>query len=102
MGFVNRVVPREKLEETVEEMARVIAMAPISTLMMTKASVKRAYEGMGLRNHQQTVHELHLMSAMQADVRAMGEERSKALGGGTRNIRTWAAQQRAKATGQTS
>jgi enoyl-CoA hydratase len=102
MGFVNKVVPREKLEETVEEMARVIAMAPISTLMMTKASVKRAYEGMGLRTHQQTVHDLHLTASQAADVRAMGEERSKAIGAGTRNVRTWAAQQRAKATGQTS
>ena len=37
MGLVNRVVPRDALESTVEDMAARIARAPLSTLMGTKA-----------------------------------------------------------------
>ncbi len=48
LGMVNRVVPRDELDETVERMAREIAQAPLSTLMATKSLVKRAWEMMGL------------------------------------------------------
>ena len=48
MGLVNRVVAREDLESTVEEMAARIAQAPLSTLMGTKSLLVRAWEGMGM------------------------------------------------------
>jgi len=53
MGLVNRVVPRDQLESTVEEMAARIARAPLSTLMGTKSLLVRAWEQMGMRQHLQ-------------------------------------------------
>jgi enoyl-CoA hydratase/carnithine racemase len=53
MGLVNRVVPRDELEDTVEELARRIARAPLSTLMATKSMLVRAWEQMGMRQHLQ-------------------------------------------------
>jgi enoyl-CoA hydratase len=50
-GMVNRVVPRDELEGTVEEMARTIAQMPLTTIMATKSGIKRAWELMGLRSH---------------------------------------------------
>jgi enoyl-CoA hydratase/carnithine racemase len=52
-GLINRVVPREELESTVEEMAALIARAPLSTLMGTKSLLVRAWEQMGMRQHLQ-------------------------------------------------
>src|SRR6202035_2725867 len=40
-GLVNHVVPRDQLEATVEEMAKRIALAPLTTLRATKTLVKR-------------------------------------------------------------
>jgi enoyl-CoA hydratase/carnithine racemase len=54
LGMINRIVPRDELEETVELIARQIAQAPLSVLMGIKASVKRAWETMGMRVHLQT------------------------------------------------
>jgi enoyl-CoA hydratase len=93
-GLVNKVVPRDKLEETTEEMARVIAQAPISTLMTTKALIKRAWELMGLRMHQQHSMDVHYLTTFFSDVRAMGQERAKAP---RSYARDWAASQTAKA-----
>ena len=53
MGLVNRVVPRDQLRSTVDEMAATIARAPLSTLMGTKSLLVRAWEEMGMRNHLQ-------------------------------------------------
>ena len=46
-------MPREELESTVEEMAALIARAPLSTLMGTKSLLVRAWEQMGMRQHLQ-------------------------------------------------
>lgn len=53
-GLVNRVVPAAELGSTVDEMARHIAKAPLSTLMGTKSLLIRAWEQMGMRQHLQT------------------------------------------------
>ena len=53
MGLVNRVVPRDQLRSTVDEMAATIARSPLSTLMGTKSLLVRAWEEMGMRNHLQ-------------------------------------------------
>jgi enoyl-CoA hydratase/carnithine racemase len=92
-GLVNKVVPREKLEEATEEMARVIAQAPISTLMTTKALIKRAWELMGLRIHNQMSHVLCELSHQFPDMKAMSAERAKA----GLMPRQWAEQQAARA-----
>jgi enoyl-CoA hydratase len=53
IGLVNRVVAREELEAAVGELVRKIAPTPIAVLRLTKISLLRAYEAMGL---QQAVH----------------------------------------------
>jgi enoyl-CoA hydratase/carnithine racemase len=53
-GFVNEVVPRDRLDERVEEVAAMIARMPLSTIMAVKTGVKRAWEMMGMRVHLQT------------------------------------------------
>jgi len=54
LGMVNRVVPRDDLDDTVETIAHQIAQAPLSVLMGIKAGVKRAWETMGMRVHLQS------------------------------------------------
>lgn len=50
LGLVNRVVSPDALEETVDKLARKIALTPLVTLRLTKIALTRAYEAMGLRN----------------------------------------------------
>lgn len=57
-GLVNRVVPREDLEKTTEELAARIARAPGSTLVAAKTGIRRAWELMGMRIHQQISNDL--------------------------------------------
>lgn len=64
MGLINRVVPRDELDATVDEMAAHIARAPLSTLMGTKSLLVRAWELMGMRQHLQ----------MSADVMSVMEQ----------------------------
>ena len=69
-GAVNQVVAREDLESTVEQIAANIARAPLTTLMMTKALNKRAWELMGMRSHMQMSTDLLELATHAADVRA--------------------------------
>jgi enoyl-CoA hydratase len=94
-GLVNKVVPRDKLEETTEEMARVIAQAPISTLMTTKALIKRAWELMGLRMHQQMSLDLHILTGRFPELAKWREEQQ---GLPRRYARDVAASRAARAT----
>ncbi|HLG68516.1 MAG TPA: enoyl-CoA hydratase-related protein [Acidimicrobiales bacterium] len=86
-GLVNEVVPREKLEETVEELARQVAAAPLSTLMATKALLKRAWEQMGMRMLMQMSNDLLTVAAHTSDVQRLREQR------GSSRPRQWAEQQ---------
>lgn len=49
LGMVNRVVPPEHLEATVDRLAAKIALTPLRILQLTKKSLTRGYEVMGLR-----------------------------------------------------
>jgi enoyl-CoA hydratase len=49
IGLVNRVVPDDELESTVEGLVRKIAPTPLEILRLTKLALLRAYEAMGLR-----------------------------------------------------
>jgi enoyl-CoA hydratase len=69
-GLLNKVVPRDRLEETVEEMARKIGQIPLTTLMAVKNNVKRAWELMGMRVHLQVSHILTNMVGAASDVQA--------------------------------
>ncbi|MEJ2204934.1 MAG: enoyl-CoA hydratase-related protein [Gemmatimonadota bacterium] len=57
-GLVNHVVPREDLEKTTEDLAARIARAPGSTLVAAKTGIRRAWELMGMRMHQQISNDL--------------------------------------------
>ena len=67
-GLLNKVVPRDQLEETVEEMAHKIGQIPLTTSMAVKNNVKRAYELMGMRVHLQVSHILTNMVGAASDV----------------------------------
>ncbi len=71
IGMVNRVVPREDLESTVEELAAHIARAPLSTLMATKQLVSRAWELMGMRMHLQMSTDVMAVTAHTSDAQAV-------------------------------
>jgi enoyl-CoA hydratase len=71
VGLVNEVVPRDQLEERVEAIARHIAQAPLTTLMATKANIKRAWELMGMRVHWQTSNDLVVLASMSKDVQEL-------------------------------
>ncbi len=73
-GMVNRVVPRDHLDETAEVVARQIAQAPLSVLMGIKAGVKRAWEGMGMRTHIQSHLQVMQLVGHANDVAAWRKE----------------------------
>ena len=68
-GLVNRVVGRDDLESTVEEMAATIAQMPLTTIMTVKAGVKRAWEHMGMRVHLQSTADFTTIASGATDVR---------------------------------
>ncbi len=71
VGLVNEVVPRAELDARVEAIARHIAQAPLTTLMATKANLKRAWELMGMRVHWQSSNDLVALASMSSDVQAL-------------------------------
>jgi enoyl-CoA hydratase len=74
-GLLNKVVPADQLEATVEALAAHIAQAPLSTLMTAKAGIKRAWELMGIRVHQQMATDLLTVASSSSDVQAFQVER---------------------------
>jgi enoyl-CoA hydratase len=68
VGLVNEVVKREDLDARVDAIARHIAQAPLTTLMLTKANLKRAWELMGMRVHWQTSNDLVALASVSKDV----------------------------------
>lgn len=48
LGLVNRVVPLSELEASTKDLARRIAPTPLEILRLTKETIRRAYEAMGL------------------------------------------------------
>ena len=68
MGLVNRVVPRERLEDEVDELAFHVAQAPLTTLMAAKANIRRAWDLMGIRTHLQASNDLLTLATQATDV----------------------------------
>jgi enoyl-CoA hydratase len=68
MGLVNRVVPRHRLDDEVDELAFHVAQAPLTTLMAAKANIRRAWDMMGLRTHLQASNDLLTMASGATDV----------------------------------
>ncbi len=68
MGLVNRVVPRERLDDEVAELAFHVAQAPLTTLMAAKANIRRAWDLMGIRTHLQGSNDLLTIACTARDV----------------------------------
>ena len=68
VGLVNRVVPIERLEDEVAELAFLVAQAPLTTLMAAKANIRRAWDMMGLRTHLQASNDLLTLATAATDV----------------------------------
>jgi enoyl-CoA hydratase len=97
IGMVNRVVPRDQLDETAEIIANQIAQAPLSVLMGIKAGVKRAWEGMGMRVHLESHLQMMQLVAGAGDVAAWRHENvEKGFGVAPRQV----AARRAEAAAQ--
>jgi enoyl-CoA hydratase len=69
MGLVNRVVPIERLETEVDELAFLVSQVPLSTLMAAKANIRRAWDMMGLRTHLQQSNDLLTVATQATDTR---------------------------------
>jgi enoyl-CoA hydratase len=74
VGLVNEVVPRDELHARVEAIARHIAQAPLTTLLATKANLKRAWELMGMRVHWQSSNDLVALASISADVQQLVQQ----------------------------
>ena len=71
VGLVNEVVPLDELNDRVDAIARHIAQAPLTTLLATKANLKRAWELMGMRVHWQSSNDLVALASLSSDVQAL-------------------------------
>jgi enoyl-CoA hydratase len=71
VGLVNEVVPLDELSDRVDAIARHIAQAPLTTLLATKANLKRAWELMGMRVHWQSSNDLVALASLSSDVQAL-------------------------------
>ena len=71
IGLVNEVVPLEDLDARVDAIARHIAQAPLTTLLATKANLKRAWELMGMRVHWQSSNDLVALASVSKDVQEL-------------------------------
>jgi enoyl-CoA hydratase/carnithine racemase len=78
-GLINKVVKRDDLESTVEEMAATIAQMPLTTIMTVKQSVKRAWETMGMRVHLQNTADFCSIASGASDVHAFMAKRAGRL-----------------------
>jgi enoyl-CoA hydratase/carnithine racemase len=102
LGMVNRVVPRDELDETVELIAAQIAEAPLTTLMATKSMVKRAWEMMGLRVHWQSGVQLMELVGRADDVAAWRKENFERGYGSPRNVAKARAEEAAQRVAERS
>ncbi len=70
-GLVNKVVPRDKLEEEVEKLADAIIKVPAMSVKLSKVSINNMFELMGFRQGIQQNRELdlHVMSSPSEDMK---------------------------------
>lgn len=64
LGFVNKVVPRERLQEETNALAERIAESPSFYLRMVKTAVNQAQEAMGFKAAVQSAHAHYMLSAI--------------------------------------
>lgn len=68
VGMVNRVVPRDELENATLEMARTIAERPMFGLKLAKLSVNQGLESQGQYSHIKSAYGLHCLGHTQSYV----------------------------------
>lgn len=69
-GLINRVYPREKLEEEVLAYARRVAQVPVDMLTLHKAATNRFYEVMGIYSAEQSAVELDVIAHQTVTVKS--------------------------------
>lgn len=69
IGLINRVVPRDRLDDAVDELAFHVAQAPLTTLMAAKVNIRRAFDLMGLRTHLEQSNDLLTVATSATDVK---------------------------------
>jgi len=82
VGLVNRVVPRDKLEEETLALARRIALMPPVTVSLVKRSLNRTLDIMGQANSFDYHLLIHEMSHHTDQAKQFAEERRKAMATG--------------------
>ncbi len=84
-GLINRVVPRERLDEETLAFARRVAGVPVDLLALHKAAVNRFYEVMGIRAAEQSAADLDTIAHQTPGARAwLQASRAKGLKGALR------------------
>jgi enoyl-CoA hydratase len=78
LGLINRVVPRDRLADEVDELAFHVAQAPLTTLMAAKANIRRAFDLMGIRTHLQQSNDLLTVATTATDVQQYIREKFSA------------------------
>ncbi len=78
-GLVNKVVPRDKLEEEVEKMADAIIKVPAMSVKLSKVSVNNMFELMGFRQAIQQSRELdlHVITSPSPELKEFGRIRDE-------------------------
>ena len=79
LGFVNRVVPREKLEEESLKLARIIAMNQPVSVSLIKRSLNHTWDLMGQKAAFEYHFLAHNLSHSSDEAKRWGEERAKAI-----------------------
>ena len=73
VGLVNRVVPLDKLEEAVNEMAEAVALLPRDGIVIGKANFEATLAALGIETSMVIAHHMH---ALQTNMRYEKDEYS--------------------------
>jgi enoyl-CoA hydratase len=77
-GFVNRLVPRERLAAEVDELAAAIAAMPPEAVRLTKLSINRSLDLVGMTASFEQHFDVHQVSHATEESRRLLEERRRA------------------------
>lgn len=87
LNLVNRVVPREKLEEEVMKLAKKIALLPPFAVMLSKRSLNRTLDIMGQRDAWDYHFMAHMVARGADEMKRFNEQARKEGGGLTEYLR---------------
>ncbi len=83
IGFVNKVVPKEKLEEETLNLAKRISLASATSLRFAKMTINETEDIMGFKssvsNHYKNHHLVHVYTDLEADTPKLGVAREKGV-----------------------